>query len=69
MFASQYREKIDPLIEKYLPLLLAGYYFVHLFLSNHHGNYDVKHIFSFERGYVDWSYLQKLLLAFLLIGS
>lgn len=53
MFASQYREKIDPLIEKYLPLLLAGfagYYFVHLFLSNHHGNYGVKHVFSFEEG-------------------
>ena len=37
-------------------------------MSGHHGDYHVKHIFSLEKGYIDWLYLQKILLTFLLLG-
>jgi peptidoglycan/LPS O-acetylase OafA/YrhL len=71
MFASQFRDKVDNFLEKYLGALLflfVSYYLVHLFVADHHGNYHVKHIFSFEKGYIDWMYLQKIILAFLLLG-
>jgi peptidoglycan/LPS O-acetylase OafA/YrhL len=71
MFASQYREWVDAFLERHLPLLTSGlvaFFLIHLFGSDNHGNYRVGAMFSFEKGYVDWLYLQKLLLAFLLLG-
>lgn len=71
MFASQYRERVEAVLDRYLGLIVVlfiGYYAAHLFLSEYHGNYHVPHLFSLEKGYVDWIYLQKILLAFLLVG-
>ena len=71
MFASQFREKVEPFLEKYfwvLLLLFIMYFLAHLFASDHHGNYHVEHIFSLEKGYIDWLFLQKLFLSFLLLG-
>lgn len=71
MFASQFRKTADYFIDKFLLLLLllgVSYYLIHLFGADHHGNYHVEYIFSFERGYIDWLFLQKILLTFLLLG-
>lgn len=71
MFASQFRTTVEYLIDKFLPTLLllgAAFYLIHLFGSDHHGNYHVEHIFSFEQGNIDWHFLQKILLSFLLLG-
>lgn len=72
MFASQFRDKIDFCLEKYLGALffiVVAYYLIHLSVADYHGNYHVKHIFSSEKGYIDWLYLHKILLVFLLLGT
>ena len=71
MFSSQFRDKVDLLLEKYLEvlfLIFISHFLTHLFLAGHHGNYHVKHIFSLEKGYIDWLFLQKIALTFLLLG-
>lgn len=71
MFASHFREKVDHFLDRFLwPLLIlyVSYFLIHLFVSDHHGNYHVGYIFSFEKGYIDWLFLQKILLAFVLLG-
>jgi len=71
MFASQYRQRIDVLVERNIGVLLTvlvSYFVFHLLASDYHGNYHVERIFSFEKGYVDWAYLQKIIAAFLMLG-
>jgi probable poly-beta-1,6-N-acetyl-D-glucosamine export protein len=71
MFASQYREKVDGFMARNLWLLvgsLVSYFFLHLLLSDHHGNYHVDRMFSFEIGFIDWAFLQKILFAFVMLG-
>jgi probable poly-beta-1,6-N-acetyl-D-glucosamine export protein len=72
MFFSQYRKTSEQFFDRYL-LWVAGSYFLlflaHTLFSAHHGYYQVDQIFSFTQGYIDWIYLQQLLLATLLLGT
>lgn len=71
MFASQYREQIDPWLDRYLGLLTLAFVALlvaHVLLAGHHGNYNVHSMFSFEQSYIDWALLQKIALSFVLLG-
>jgi len=71
MCTSQYREKVERIIESKLTYLVT-FWFVFLILqfalSNHHGNYHQKYFFDFSNGYIDWQFLQKIFLCFPLMG-
>jgi probable poly-beta-1,6-N-acetyl-D-glucosamine export protein len=71
MFACEHRERIEGIIVghlRYIILLFAAFLVLQYMLSDHHGNYHAKRIFSFDEGIVDWMYLQKIILCFALLG-
>jgi hypothetical protein len=71
MCCSQFRSQLEPFLYKsayalaifYLLALIA-----HFHWSRFHGNYEVSHIFSLEKGLVDWIFALKLVLCFVLWG-
>jgi peptidoglycan/LPS O-acetylase OafA/YrhL len=70
MLTGLYRERILLFVDKYIYHLIFLFVFVllgHLFLSDHVGTY-VEHSFSDENGRIDWIFIQKLLLFYVLIG-
>jgi len=72
MAASRYRPSLESFLESRWPIL-AGLWLAALLtqfeFSANHGNYEVSHIFSTEKGWIDWLFLQKLLLCFALLGA
>jgi len=71
MFCCEYRQKIEPIVSRWALWLTAGFALMllaHFHFSRFHGNYEVHHIFSTEKGLIDWMYLQKLYLCFALWG-
>lgn len=71
MWFSQYRQRIAPVIDRNIPWLLLAYLAVfvgHVATSSHHGNYIVDRLFDFEHGFVDWLFIQKILLTALLLA-
>ena len=71
MWAALYREKVLPFaIRNLAPLSITvlAIVFGHLLLTDHVGSY-VDEIFSDEQGRIDWIFVQKVLLFFVLIGG
>lgn len=71
MWASQYRARIEPLLDRYLLPLAAAYLaavLVAFLFDDWHGNYYGATPFSQEHGPVDWLFAQKLLLCFALLA-
>jgi hypothetical protein len=71
MWAGLYREKVFAFLDRYFALALACYLVVlvgHFRLSNDVGSY-VEEIFSGEKGLIDWIFIQKMLLFFVLIAA
>jgi peptidoglycan/LPS O-acetylase OafA/YrhL len=71
MYVCQRRDRLEPWLNEWyvwigalFVVLLLG----HWWLSPYHGNYGARHLFSFERGLIDWLYLQKLVLALFVLG-
>lgn len=71
MAASQYRESIEPVLERAWPWLMGAWccaVLVQFFVASHHGLYGGAYPFSQEHGPIDWMFGQKLLLCFGLLG-
>jgi hypothetical protein len=71
MYLSRARPWADALISRWLWLLNGAYLAVligRLVLEPKGGGFQVSHMFSFENGYVDWSFVQQMLLAVNLLG-
>jgi hypothetical protein len=71
MWASHERLRVEAFLERTWAWLLALWGLMVLamvVLTDHHGNYEGAHLFSQEHGVVDWLFLQKLLLCFVLLG-
>jgi surface polysaccharide O-acyltransferase-like enzyme len=71
MWASHARERLEPLLLRAWPWLMAvflGAVLVRFLFSDHHGNDYVDALFSQEYGLIDWMFPQKLLLCFALLG-
>lgn len=71
MWASHERSRIEALLDRTWPWLLAlwGLMVVAMVVfADHHGNYEGVQLFSQEHGVVDWLFLQKILLCFVLLG-
>jgi len=71
MFCSQFRTRIEPSLHKSAFLLMTLYvvaFVAHFHWSRFHGNYEVVHIFSMEKGLIDWIFALKLILCFALWG-
>ncbi len=71
MACSQFRARLEPELRRHAWSLLAltlASVALHFVLSVHHGNYEVEHMFSLEKGLIDWLFLQKLLLCLVLVG-
>ena len=71
MYCSHYGTRALDAIRRYSPWLLAAYLtilFAHTFGASHHGNDQVQQLFSFQYGYIDWLFLQKMLLSVMLLG-
>jgi len=72
MCCSQFRARLEPPLNKSAPLLAVVYvlaFAAHFHWSRFHGNYEVSHIFSMEKGFVDWMFALKLILCFALWGT
>ncbi|MGQ0574129.1 MAG: acyltransferase family protein [Pseudonocardia sp.] len=71
MWASQYRDRLEPALDRYwgpLGLIFLAAVAVNVVLATHHGNYYGAHPFSQEHGLIDWMFAQKLLLCFTLLA-
>ena len=71
MFCSQRGEQAVKFIQRNLRWMVALYLAIligHTFHASHHGLEKVSHLFSFQYGYIDWLFLQKLLLSVVLLG-
>lgn len=71
MCCSQFREQIEPILGKFAYTVAVFYalaFLAHFHWSNYHGNYEVSHIFSMEKGLIDWIFALKLVLCFALWG-
>ncbi len=73
MFCNQFDKAVTALLDHYLPLLfIAVTLFIvgHFFISDHHGNYSKASLSSLRdpSGWIDWMFIQKMLLTFLLWG-
>jgi len=71
MLCSRYRSKVVAVLDRYVALWVAASIVViatHLFLSPHHGNYNSASVGAFDHrnGWIDWLFLQKVLLTFTL---
>lgn len=70
MLASLYKDKVLAFSQRYFYLLVAGVLATllgHFYLSDFDGSY-VEEVFSGERGLIDWVFIQKFLLFFVLIA-
>jgi len=70
MLASLYKERVLAFSQKYFYWLVAGVLATllgHFYLSDFDGSY-VEEMFSGERGLIDWVFIQKFLLFFVLIA-
>lgn len=71
MWTSQYRERIEVVLDRYWAALgtaFLGAVAAMFLLSGHHGNYYGAFPFSQEHGPIDWMFPQKLLLCFVLLA-
>jgi peptidoglycan/LPS O-acetylase OafA/YrhL len=71
MWMSQYRTRIEPVLDRIWPWLLGAWSIMlaaMILFSPYHGNYQGSHLFSQEDGVFDWIFAQKLLLSFALLG-
>lgn len=71
MWAALYRQKVLTLAVRYLAplsMIVVAIIFGHLLLTDFVGSY-VEEIFSDEQGRIDWIFVQKMLLFFVLIGG
>lgn len=71
MWASHARERLEPLLLRTWPWLMAVFgvaVLARFLFSDHHGNDYVAYLFSQQYGPVDWMVLQKVLLCFALLG-
>lgn len=71
MWASQYRERLEVVLDRYWAALAGAYLgavAVMFTLAGHHGNYYGAHPFSQEHGPIDWMFPQKLLLCLALLA-
>lgn len=71
MWACQYKEHVNVIINKYfylLAVLLLTIIVIELGVLNTHGIYETKIPFTFPMGFVDWLLIQKVLLCFFVIG-
>lgn len=69
MLAGLYRERVIGFCEDHLTWLVAAFLavlFGHFLLTEHVGSY-VEHVFSDENGRIDWIYVQKFILFFILV--
>jgi len=69
MCCSQFRTRLEPVLNKFaLPLTVVYMlaFVAHFHWSRFHGNYEVSHIFSTEKGLIDWIFALKLMLCFVL---
>ena len=73
MLCSKYHDKVVGVLDRHAAKLVAASVLViaaHSFLSTHHGNYSVPSLgaFAFDHrdGWVDWLFIQKILLTFTL---
>jgi surface polysaccharide O-acyltransferase-like enzyme len=71
MLCNKYRDKVVGVLDRHVAILvgmsalaIAG----HLLMSSHHGNYSVLSLGAFDRrdGWIDWLFIQKILLTFAL---
>jgi surface polysaccharide O-acyltransferase-like enzyme len=71
MWASQYRSRLEPVLDRWWSGLLAAFVLavlVQFVFARWHGNYYGSALFSQEYGPVDWLFAQKLLLCFALLA-
>ena len=71
MWASQYRSRIEPVLDRWWGALLAVFLLsvlAQFTFAGWHGNYYGSALFSQEYGPVDWMFAQKLLLCFALLA-
>lgn len=71
MWASQYRERLEPLLDRFWAVLGVAWLaavLAMLVVLDHHGNYYGAAPFSQEHGLIDWMFPQKLLLCFVLLA-
>lgn len=71
MWTSQYRTKVEPVLDHIWPWLLLAWFAMltsMILFAPYHGNYQGSHLFSQEQGIFDWIFAQKLLLSFALLG-
>jgi probable poly-beta-1,6-N-acetyl-D-glucosamine export protein len=71
MFFSQFRRRLEPLLDKYLVAVVGLYVVVlvgHFVLSEHHGKYTFDKLFSARQGVLDWLFLQQMLMVFAFYG-
>ena len=73
MFCSQYQRVVTPYIDRHWVALCAATLALmagHLLGSNHHGNYSVASLLTFDHssGWIDWLFVQKTLVTLSLWG-
>ncbi|MBV1880704.1 MAG: acyltransferase [Pseudomonadales bacterium] len=71
MCACQYRRQVDKFCLRYFYPLLLLFVIAVICQFNYlsvHGNLTTTSLFSFQSGFIDWLYLQKILLCFVLLG-
>jgi peptidoglycan/LPS O-acetylase OafA/YrhL len=71
MYVCQRRAMLEPWLSRrcgWISAVFAVLMLGHWWLSPYHGNYGGRHLFSFERGLIDWLFLQQLVLALVLLG-
>lgn len=71
MLCSKYHERVVDMLDRHIATLLAASVLAivgHLFMSRHHGNYSATSIDAFDHrdGWIDWLFIQKILLTFTL---
>jgi peptidoglycan/LPS O-acetylase OafA/YrhL len=71
IWTSQNRASVERVLTwawQGLLVLFVGFVAAQYWLSPYHGNYEGQSAFSQEHGLVDWIYLQKILLCFVMLG-
>lgn len=71
MCASQYRDNVSAFIARHLHWLVIAYLVIlalQTIIAERHGVHGAAEWFGGENGVFDWSFLQKMLLCFLLLG-
>ena len=71
MTACQYRDTIEGYLGRvklYLAIILLLYIFLQALFADHSGIYSATKMFSFDHGYIDLQYFQKMILCFFLLA-